>query len=109
MKPLAVFVIAVLYMAVGLVGFVSHFSRHWQPEDVLIEVTEVLAITCGVFLVRGKNWARWLALAWMLLHVIISLPVISQTAIHLSFLIVIAVALFRPGMRRYFITRRHGS
>jgi len=111
MKPSpAVFAIAVLYIAVGLGGFVSHFPRNWQPEDVLIELTEVLAITCGVFLLRGKNWARWLALAWMALHVVISFPVMSQTAIHLSFLIVIAWALFRPGMRRQFVTRsRHGS
>ena len=50
MKPSpAVFAIAVLYIAVGLGGFVSHFPRNWQPEDVLIELTEVLAITCGVF------------------------------------------------------------
>lgn len=100
-KP-AVFAIAVLYIAVGLGGFVGHFPRHWQAEDVLIEVTELVAITCGVFLLRRKNWARWLALAWMALHVAISFPVVSQVAIHLSFFIVIAWVLFRPGMRSHF-------
>jgi hypothetical protein len=68
----------------------------------------MLALTCGVFLLRAKNWARWLAVAWMAFHVAISFPVMSKTAIHLSFLIVIAWVLFRPGMRRDFVTRsRH--
>ena len=75
MKPsVAVFAIAVLYVGVGLGGFVSHFPHHWQSEDILIEVTELVAITCGVFLLRRKNWARWLAVAWMALHVAISFP-----------------------------------
>lgn len=103
MKPMpAVFAIAVLYIVVGLGGFVSHFPRHWQSEDILIEVTELVAVTCGVFLLRRKNWARWLAIAWMALHVAISFPVTTQVAIHLSFLIVIAWALFRSPTRGYF-------
>ena len=111
MKPTpAVFLIAVLYLAVGFGGGVSHFPHHWQPEDVLAEATEVLAIICGWFLLRSRNWARWLALAWMALHVVISFPVLNQTAIHLLFFVVIAWALFRPGMRHYFVPRsRQGS
>jgi len=103
MKPApTVFAIAVLYIAVGAGGFVSHFPDHWQREDILIEVTELVALICGVFLLRRKNWARWLALAWMGLHVAISFPVLTQLAIHLSFFIVIAWALFRSPPRRYF-------
>ena len=98
-----VFAIAVLYIAVGLGGFVSHFPHYWRGEDILIEATELLAVTCGVFLLRRKNWARWLALAWMALHVVISIPVVTQVAIHLSFLIVIAWALFRSPGRGYFV------
>lgn len=103
MKPApAVFAIAVLYLAVGLAGFVRRFPHHWQREDILIEVTELVAVTCGVFLLRRKNWARWLAVAWMAFHVALSFPVLTQVAIHLSFLIVIAWALFRPSMRGHF-------
>ena len=43
-----VFAIALLYIAVGAGGFVSHFPHHWQREDILIEVTELVALTCGV-------------------------------------------------------------
>jgi hypothetical protein len=100
MKPgRSVLVIAVLYMAVGLGGFVSHFPSHWQREDILIEVTELAAVTCGVLLLCGRTWARWLAIAWMALHVVISFPAITQVAIHLSFLIVIACVLFRSPTR----------
>lgn len=96
MKPGAfVIVIAVLYIVIGSGGFFSHLPSHWQVEDFLIEATELLAVICGVFVLVGKKWARWLALAWMALHVVISFPVITQVAIHLSFLIVIAWILFR--------------
>jgi|SRR5947209_17194962 len=97
-----VFAIALLYIAVGAGGFVSHFPHHWQREDILIEVTELVALTCGVFLLRRKNWARWLALVWMGLHVAISFPVLTQVAIHLLFFILIAWALFRSPPRSYF-------
>ena len=100
MKPgPSVVVIAVLYIVVGSGGFVSHLPSHWQDEDFLIEATELLAVICGVLLLFGKKWARWLALAWMVLHVVISFPVITQLAIHLSFLIVIAWVLFRSPTR----------
>jgi hypothetical protein len=84
---------------VGSGGFVSHLPSHWRGEDILIEATELLAVICGVFLLFDKKWARWLALAWMALHVVISFPVITQVAIHLSFLIVIAWVLFRSPAR----------
>lgn len=101
MKPgPPVIVIAVLYIVVGLGGFASHFNSHWHREDILIEATELVAVSCGVFLLRGKNWARWLALAWMALHVVISFLVITQVAIHLLFLIVIAWVLFRSPKAR---------
>ena len=105
-RPVAVLVIAVLYIAVGLGGFVGHFPRHWHTEDVWIELTEALAVICGVFLLRAKNWARWLALAWMAFHVAISFPIFRQVAVHVAFLIVIAWFLFRPGAGRYFAIRR---
>ena len=103
MKPaIAVLTVALLYIAVGLGGFIAHFPHHWHSDDILIEVTELAAITCGVFLLHRKNWARWLALAWMALHVAISFPAMTAVAIHLSFLIVIAWALFRSPERGYF-------
>jgi len=103
-RPIAVWIIACLYIAVGALGLVGHFPRHmvFRQDDVWIELTELLALVAGVFMLLGKNWARWLAVAWIAFHVAISWPVVSRIAIHAAFLAVIAWALFRADARRYF-------
>jgi hypothetical protein len=102
-RPLAVTILACLYLTVGALGFVFHFKDSLaHPSDgIWIELTEFLAIICGAFLLRGQNWARWLALAWMAFHVFLSADV-RQVAVHGLFLAVIAWLLFRPEARRYF-------
>jgi uncharacterized membrane protein HdeD (DUF308 family) len=56
---------------VGIGGFVAHFSARGEPDWVWVEITELLAIVCGIFLLRGNDWARWLAGAWMAVHVVL--------------------------------------
>ena len=54
-------------------------------------------------MLRGQNWARWLAVAWMAFHVAISVfHPLRELAIHVVFLVLIAWILFRPGATRYF-------
>jgi predicted cobalt transporter CbtA len=108
MRPLSVTVLAFVYIAVGSIGFVSHFPGI-HAIDVLrydsfwIEIVEVLAIICGAFMLRGQNWARWLAIAWMALHVVLSaFHTLPELAIHSLFCGVIAWLLFRPAAVRYF-------
>lgn len=103
-RPLAVLLVSCLYMAVGAIGIVAHFPELMarQSDSVLIEVTELLALVAGVFLFRGHNWARWLALIWMAFHVAISFPVIRQVVVHSIIFGLIAWALFRSDARRYF-------
>ena len=74
----------------------------FQQNAAWIELVRLLAILCGAFMLRGRNWARWLALAWMALHVAISFPARNQVAFHLVFLVVIAWLLFRPEAMQYF-------
>lgn len=64
-RPVAVTILACVYLAVGAIGFAYHFPELLEvPRDgVWIEVTEALAIVSGVWMLRGHNWARWLALA----------------------------------------------
>ena len=107
-RPLSVTLIALLYLAVGTVGFVYHgyesLTTHPFPRDAYaIELTEFLAIVAGAFILRGKNWARWLAIAWMAFHVAISVfhPV-RELATHAVLLLLIAWILFRPEATRYF-------
>jgi hypothetical protein len=104
-RPISVTILACVYLAVGVGGFAVHFrelmARH--PDAVGIEVTEFTAIVCGVFLLRGDNWARWLALAWIAFHVILSaFHAIPELVIHAVFCAVFAWVLFRPEAARYF-------
>ncbi|HET6168545.1 MAG TPA: hypothetical protein VFE01_00135 [Terracidiphilus sp.] len=104
-RPWPVIVIASLYLLVGVVGFIAHFpeltARH--PDAVAIELTELLGAVSGVGLLLRQKWARWLALAWILFHVGLSLfHPIGELAIHAAFCAMIVWALFRAETARWF-------
>jgi Trk-type K+ transport system membrane component len=105
-RPITVLIVACVYIAVGAIGFVFHFHLAellaFQRDSLLIELTELLAIISGVFLLLGRNWARWLAVAWMGFHVAISFPVVRQIVVHSLLLVLIVWLLFRPAAGRYF-------
>ena len=102
-RPVSVLVLSCLYIATGAIGFAYHFPEMMarQQDSVWIELVRLLAMLCGAFMLRGHNWARWLALVWMAFHVAISFPVLGKVAFHLTFLVAIAWLLFRPDARRY--------
>jgi hypothetical protein len=101
-RPASVLAIACLYIAVGAIGFVAHFRDLAQPDGIGIEVTELVGLLAGIFMLRGHNWARWLAVAWMAFHVAISFPEISKLAIHSLLLVAITWLLFRSDARAWF-------
>jgi hypothetical protein len=104
-RPLSVTLVACLYILIGVVGFVFHFKEllSRQPDAVAIELTELMGLLAGAFMLRGHNWARWLALAWIAFHVIVSaFHPLMELALHSVFLIVIAWVLLRPAGARYF-------
>src|SRR5690242_4871598 len=72
--PIAIIIVACLYILVGVAGFAAHFKEliTRQPDAPLMELTELIALVCGIFLLRRQNWARWLAVAWIAFHVVIS-------------------------------------
>ena len=106
-RPLSVLVLSCLYIAMGAIGLAYHFPRQlaFHYEDVWIEATELLAFVAGVFMLRGHNWARWLAVAWIAFHVAISFPVVRQIAIHSLLLAVIVWLLFQSRARQYFTSQ----
>ncbi len=54
-------------------------------------------------MLRGHNWARWLAIAWMGFHVGLSaFHAFHELAIHSLFFAAITWLLFRPAAARYF-------
>jgi hypothetical protein len=104
-RPISVTILACVYLAIGAIGFVVHFRELLAGHQDAwgIELTELVAILCGAFLLRGHNWARWLALAWIAFHVILSaFHAIPELAVHALFCIAIAWILFRPEAARYF-------
>lgn len=107
-RPRAVTVIGCLYILVGAVGFVFRLrdlmaNPAFGYDGVLIELTELLALIFGVFLLRGQNWARWGVLAWMAFHVLLStFHALREFLVHASIFAVMAWFLFRPAAARYF-------
>jgi hypothetical protein len=106
-RPLSVMIVAWVYIVVGIMGFVFHLretlANHDYRNGTVIELTEIAALVAGVFLLRGHDWARWLALAWMLFHVVFSaFNSLHEFGIHALICAVIAGALFRPTANQYF-------
>lgn len=114
-RPLAVTCLAILYVAIGAIGLVLHFPAfqnqgQWQFEDFWIELTEAIALISGIFLWKGRNWARWLVLAWMAFHIALSAfngP--REVIVHSVIGCLIAWALFAPPGSRYFASRSQSS
>ncbi|HEX9200505.1 MAG TPA: hypothetical protein VF865_13155 [Acidobacteriaceae bacterium] len=49
-RPVAVLILAWLYVTVGSVVLVYNLPRLRRPDGVWIELTELLAILCGAFI-----------------------------------------------------------
>ena len=105
--PAPVILIACLYLGVGIGGFAAHISDR-APDWIWIEATESLAIVCGIFLLHAHNWARWLASAWIALHVLLSFGEMRQLAIHSLFFVLIVWCLFRTDASRFFLKHTDG-
>jgi len=106
-RPLSVTIIGWIYVAVGSFGFTYHLSQGLrQPFNwgtVAIPLVSAIAVVAGIFMLRGADWARWLALLWMASHVGISfLDGWRPVAIHSAMLAVIAFFLLRRAATDYF-------
>lgn len=102
-RPVPVLVVACLFIAVGIIGGFYHIHDLRYPDGIPTEITEALAVLAGAFMLRGDNWARWLALAWMGFHVLRSaFGALQELAIHSMILVAIAWLLFLPQSKEYF-------
>jgi hypothetical protein len=103
--PIPVVIVVAVYLLVGVMGFVYHFKEltAGHQDAIAIELTELTAVIAGVGLLMRKNWARSLALAWVVFHVVISLfHPLRELLIHAALCIFIAWLLFRPGTAQWF-------
>jgi hypothetical protein len=107
-RPLSVIVIGCLYVVTGAIGLVSYLSQFklQQPfpyDIVWASLVSAIAIVSGVYLLRSSNWARWLAMAWIAFHVVLSVfHSRYELAIHSLLFAAFAYLLFRPEANQYF-------
>lgn len=103
-RPFPVTFLGGLFIVIGVAALAYHLST--SPFDrwmILIAALEILAIVAGVFLLLGRNWARWLMLAWIAFHVYAAaLNSWSLAGAHLVLLIAVAYSLLTPPASRYF-------
>jgi len=107
-RPLSVLAVGCLYLVTGVFGLASHliqFKPH-QPfpyDSVWISLVSLIAVAAGAYILRARNWARWLAMAWIAFHVVLSaFHSLPQFAVHVLLLFVFAYILFQPIANRYF-------
>jgi hypothetical protein len=109
-RPLTVTLLAWLFIVIGVAGFIGHFPRHrppFHPDDFWPPLLEIVLLTAGIFVFRGRSWARWLALAWIAFHVAISFyNSLREVAVHSLMLVLFAWILFYPAASAWFRSRR---
>jgi hypothetical protein len=107
-RPHSVTAISFVFVAAGVIGLAYHLTefKAWHPFDydvLWVCLVRVIAVVCGVCMLRGSNWARWLTVVWIAYHAILSgFHSLDELAVHSVLLIVIAYVLFRPEATKYF-------
>ena len=104
-RPIPIIIVSTLFILVGIVGFAFHVKELSDKvyETIWVLFVEILAVACGILLLLKIAWARWLAIAWLLYHIIISaFNSRSEMIAHIVFLIVISILLFLPVSSSYF-------
>jgi len=117
-RPLSLTLAAWLFILVGAGGILKDLVPLVGPDRVgavralafegpfglaLIWGIRLLAVVGGAFALRGRNWARLLLVAWMALHIGISLfhsPL--EAALHVVIFAALTFLLFRPPASKYF-------
>ena len=107
-RPRSITVISWVFIAVGVVALTYHLLPQHIAESrdeglLWVCLVRLLAVVSGVFMLRGHNWARWLLVAWLALHVGLSfLHSAIQVIVHGLLSAVIVYFLFRPAASAYF-------
>jgi predicted cobalt transporter CbtA len=114
-RPLSVTIIGWLLLFTGVAALAYHLTgikaqQLFQSDLVWMYLVELTAIVCGIFMLRGRNWARWLAVAWLALHVVLSsFHSVQETLVHGALLGVLVYFLFRRESAEYFASTGIGA
>src|SRR5438093_11822201 len=107
-RPLSITIISWLFVAAGVIGLAYHATeftaqRPFEYDFVWVCFVRLLAILCGVFMLRGSNWARWGLVVWLGYHVILSvLHTPFELLVHGLLFAAALYFLFGPQASAYF-------
>jgi uncharacterized membrane protein HdeD (DUF308 family) len=77
---------------------VAELKGHW-----MVHLARIASIVAGIFMLDGRNWARWLLVAWVAFHIVISaLHSMIYLLMHAAIFSVILFFLFRAPASAYF-------
>ena len=107
-RPVSITLVGWLFIAAGIIGIAYHATEinvaaPFERDFLLALAVRLLAIVGGAFTLRGANWARWLLLAWIAYHVVLSVfHALPELILHGAIMAVVAYVLFRPQASEYF-------
>ena len=114
-RPRSITIISWFFLIFGSIALISgllppdsltlaQLKGHW-----MVHLSRFLSIVAGLFMLRGHNWARWLLVALIAFHIVLSaLHSVLQLLIHVAIFTVILFFLFRRPASSYFsATKMH--
>ncbi|MEW6511044.1 MAG: hypothetical protein AB1428_08820 [Bacteroidota bacterium] len=100
-QPLSHIVLGWLFILAGAVGFAYHATEinvqaPLDPQLILALTVRLIAIAGGIFLLRGAGRTRWLPIAWMAYHAIVSaFHSLDEPGFHVGILAIVSYFLLR--------------
>lgn len=109
-RPLIITLLGWMLIAVGALEFFTHAAAIRRPihtGDIALPLFELIILVSGVFLLRGSNLARWVALSWIGFHVGISfVNSVRAGLVHSAIFALFAWLLFQPEVNAWFRGKR---
>lgn len=108
-RPLSITILGWIFIAAGSIPVATELlslSRvltagnpairgHTLVDTGFVLLSGLVAATAGAALLHGFNWARWVCVAWMAAHVVMSIwHSAVEVAVHAVFLVAIIYILF---------------
>lgn len=104
-RPTSITVISWLFIIFGSIALIgglitTDLKSHWY-----VHLSRFLQIVAGVFMLYGRNWARWLLVAWIAFHLVVgAMHSALFLLMHVVIFSVILFFLYRRPARAYFNT-----
>lgn len=108
-RPISVTIVAWFVIALNLLSgiiILAAFLKSPNPDYQFAFgcLGSVVAIVCGFFMLKGKNWSRWLYIAWCAAGLAFALATVEPLMLVPGAVktLIIAFFLFRSSANAYF-------